>query len=106
MVGSESTQIRVGQFDIQFSFGDVDFNIQSKISLCKNGIEIGVWEEGRWPDNAFYEIMNTPVESVQIQSTSLIVINLENGMSIHLSDDSEQFETMQISIGGEDPWII
>ena len=106
MVGSECTQVRVGQFDVQFSFGEIDFNVQSKISLCKHGTEIGVWEEGKWPDDAFYKIINVPVESVQIQNSKIIVISLEKGISIHLSDDSEQFETMKITIRGEDPWII
>lgn len=106
MIGSECTQIRIGQFDIQFSFGDVDFAVQSKIGLYKNEVEIGVWGEGKWPDSSFYEIMNTSVSSVRIQGADVIVITLENGLSIHLCDDSEQFETMQISIGEEEPWII
>lgn len=106
MVGSECTQVRVGQFDIQFSFGEIDFNVQSKICLYKYGTEIGMWEEGKWPDDAFYKIMNVPVESVQIQNSKIIVITLDKGISIHLSDDSEQFETMQITTRGEAPWII
>ncbi|MEH6493632.1 hypothetical protein [Halopseudomonas sp.] len=106
MAGSECTQIRVGQFDIQFSFGEVDFAVQSRIGLFKNEVEIGAWEEGNWPDSAFYEIMNVPVESVRTQGAKAIVITLENGLSVHLCDNSEQFETMQISIGGGEPWII
>ncbi|MBU2865133.1 hypothetical protein KO489_14840 [Reinekea forsetii] len=106
LVGSECTQIRVGQYDIQFSFGEVDFAIQSKISLFKNEVEIGVWEEGKWPDCSFYEIMNVPVESVRIQGKKTIIITLENGLSFYLCDSSEQFEKMQISIEGGDPWII
>ncbi|MBQ1782622.1 MAG: hypothetical protein II007_03125 [Gammaproteobacteria bacterium] len=106
MVGSECTQIRVGQFDIQFSFGEVDFAVQSRIGLFKNEVEIGTWEEGKWPDCAFYEIMNVPVESVRIQGAMAIVITLKSGLSIHLFDNSEQYETMQITIGGGDPWII
>ncbi len=106
MAGSECTQIRVGQFDIQFTFGEVDFAIQSKISLFKNEVEVGLWEEGKWPDSVFYEIMNVPVESVRIQGAKTIVITLESGLSIHLCDSSEQFETMQISIGEKGPWII
>jgi len=106
MAGSDCTQIRVGQFDMQFSFGEVNFAIQSRICLFKNEVEIGAWEEGKWPDCAFYEIMNVPVESVRIHGAKEIVITLENSLSIHLCDNSEQFETMQISIEGDDPWII
>jgi len=106
MVGSESTQIRVGQYDIQFAFGDIDFRVQSRIVLLKSGVEFGAWEEGKWPDDSFYEIMNTPVASVCTQSSKIILINLDNGISIKLCDDSEKIETMQIVIGGGEPWII
>ncbi|WP_185234802.1 hypothetical protein [Teredinibacter franksiae] len=106
MAGSECTQIRVGQFDIQFSFGEVDFALESKIGLFKNKVEIGAWEAGKWPDCVFYEIMNVPVESVRTQNAEAIIITLESGLSIHLCDNSEQFETMKISISGGDPWII
>jgi hypothetical protein len=105
MVGAESTQIRVGQHDVQFSFGQVDFCIQSRIELFKNGIEIGAWESGKWPDESFYCILNSGVSSVQIQESN-ISINLENGVSIRLCDDSEKFESMQIVIDGADPWIV
>jgi len=106
IVGSECTQIRVGQFDVQFSFGEVDFIIQSRIGIFKNEVEVGAWEEGKWPDCAFYDVMNVPVESVLIQDAKAVVITLVTGLSLHLCDSSEQFETMQISIGGDDPWII
>ncbi|WP_417362485.1 hypothetical protein [Gallaecimonas pentaromativorans] len=106
VTGSECTQIRVGQFDIQFTFGEVNFAVQSKIILFKNEVEVGFWEEGKWPDSVFYEIMNVPVESVRIHGARTIVITLEDGLSIHLCDSSEQFETLKISIGENDPWII
>ena len=106
MPGSECSQIRVGQFDIQFTFGKIDFAVQSTIRLFRNEKEVGSWEEGKWPDSAFYEIMNVPVESARVQSEKTIVITLESGLSIHLFDNSEQFETMQISIVDGESWII
>ena len=106
LIGAESTQIRVGQFDIQFTIGRVDFRIQSKVTLHESGEEIGLWEEGHWPDSAFYKIMNVPVKEVKIVLPKEVLITFENGISICLSDSSDQFESMQISVDGEEPWII
>lgn len=107
MVGQSTTQVLVGQFDIQFSFGEVHFAIQSSIDLVRNGKTIGRWQEGKWPSPQFFEIMNVDVTKYEIPNDRTIIVHLENGVEIHLSDDSDQFECMQISIEGEpNQWII
>lgn len=107
VIGQSTTQVRVGQFDIQFSFGDVHFAVQSDIDLVRNGETIGSWREGAWPPPQFFEIMNVDVSGYEIPNDRAIVIRLENGIEIHLHDDSDQFECMQITINGEpNQWII
>lgn len=106
LIGTETTQIRVGQFDIQFTIGRVDFCIQSKVTLHENGEEIGLWEEGQWPDSAFYKILNVPVKAVKIMLPKEIIITFESGISIRLCDSSDQFESMKISFDGKEPLII
>ena len=108
VVGEFTTQIHIGQYDIQLTFGKVSFAIQSPIHLFKDGGLFGKWEEGAWPDAAFYEIMNTKIISCEIKSDSLIVLTFENGIEMNLEDNSDQYESMQISIEGDDPhqWII
>jgi prepilin-type N-terminal cleavage/methylation domain-containing protein len=62
-------------------------------------VQFGVdWslEEGKWPDAAFYDIMNTEVTRCEAASDRLIVIAFANGLEMHLSDDSDQYECMQI----------
>jgi len=107
IVGEFTTQVLVGQFDIQFRFGKYHFAVQSDIRLIQHGKVIGVWQSGAWPPPQFFEIMNVNIVSCQIPDERKIVIHLENGIEIHLSDDSDQFECMQIYVDGEqDPWII
>lgn len=107
IVGQSTTQIRVGQFDIQFSFGDVDFAVQSAIELARNGEVIAIWREGEWPPSQFYEVMNVEVRSYEVPNDRSIVIFLENGLEIFLRDDSDHYECMQISVKGEpNQWII
>ncbi len=107
IVGEFTTQVRVGQFDIQFMFGSVNFAVQSPVKLVRAGEIVGSWNEGRWPDAAFLDLMNANVLRYEIPTDRDIVIHLENGIEIHLQDNSDEFESMQISI--EDSakfWVI
>jgi hypothetical protein len=107
IVGEFTTQVRVGQFDIQFTFGEVSFAVQSPISLFREGRLFAHWEEGKWPDPGFYEIMNTEVIRCDVVSNKLIVVAFANGIEMHLEDSSDQYESMQISFkGAPHAWII
>ncbi|MEZ5980569.1 MAG: hypothetical protein R3F34_20490 [Planctomycetota bacterium] len=106
VVGEFTTQVRVGQFDIQFAFGKVNFAVQSALSLWRDGVRVGGWEEGRWPDIAFYDVMNTVVTRCEVANDRLLVIEFENGLSMHLVDDSDATESMQITLGDGRPMIV
>src|SRR5687768_13981711 len=98
IVGESATQICVGQFDLQFAFGSVNFAVQSPISLIRGGNVVGSWSEGKWPDAAFFDLMDANVLRYEVPTSKDIIIYLENGLEIHLCDSSEQHESMQISI--------
>ncbi len=105
--GEFTTQVRVGQFDLQFTFGPVNFAVQSPVNLFRDGKQTAHWEAGRWPDPAFYEIMNAEVRRCEVVNDRLIVFEFENGITMHLEDNSDQYECMQISFEGEQSqWII
>jgi hypothetical protein len=107
VVGEFTTQVRVGQFDLQFTFGPVNFAVQSPVSLFREGKLLARWEEGRWPDSGFYEVMNTEVRRCEVVNDRLIVFEFENGVTMHLEDSSDQYECMQISVKGKhSQWII
>ena len=107
VVGKFTTQIRVGQFDLQFTFGNVSFTIRSPVSLFRGSALIGHWDEGEWPDPEFYDTMNIEVTRCDIKTDRLIVITFANGIEMHLTDDSDQYECMEIHFEGNlDPWII
>ena len=107
VVGQFTTQVRVGQFDLQFTFGPVNFAVQSPVNLFRDGKLLAHWEEGRWPDPGFYDIMNSEVRRCEIVNDRLILFEFENGITMHLEDSSDQYECMQISFEGEQSqWII
>jgi hypothetical protein len=107
VLGEFTTQVRVGQFDLQFTFGRVNFAVQSPVELFKDGKLLARWEGGRWPDPGFYEVMNTAVTRCEIANDRLIVLEFDNGIAMHLVDSSDQYECMQIAIEGKPcEWII
>jgi hypothetical protein len=107
VVGEFTTQVRVGQFDLQFTFGPVNFAVQSPVELSRCGKVVGHWEEGKWPDPGFFDVMNSKVTRCEIVSDRLIVLEFENGLEMHLEDSSDQYECMEISFeGNPSSWII
>jgi hypothetical protein len=107
VIGEFTTQVRVGQFDLQFTFGPVNFAVQSPIILLRDGQQIAKWEEGKWPDSGFYEIMNQKVIRCDVVGDRLIVFEFEDGLKMSLEDNSDQYESMQISVtGNSTPYII
>lgn len=107
VVGEFTTQIRVGQFDLQFTFGPVSFAVESPVNLFRDSIQFAHWEQGIWPPPSFYDIMNVNVRRCDIVSDRLIVFEFDNGIEMHLEDNSDQYESMQITFEGDpSQWII
>jgi len=107
VVGQFTTQVRVGQFDLQFTFGRVSFTVESPVNLFRDGKLLGSWEAGRWPDPGFYELMNAEVRRCEVPNDRLILFEFENGITMHLQDNSDQYECIHIFLEGEQTkWII
>jgi hypothetical protein len=107
VVGEFTTQVRVGQFDVQFTFGKVNFAVQSPVKLFRGDKQVAYWEEGKWPDPGFYDIMNSEVKQCEIVNDRLIVLRFDNGIEMHLEDNSDQYESMQISFADNPTlWVI
>jgi hypothetical protein len=107
VIGEIASQIRVGRYDLQFAFGPVHFAVQSPIRLFRDGRLVASWEGGRWPPSGFYDVMNAEVRRWEIPDARRIVLGLENGIEIHLEDNSDCHECFQISVeGSPSPWIV
>ncbi|MEM9036728.1 MAG: hypothetical protein AAGD18_19190 [Actinomycetota bacterium] len=104
VVGEFTTQIRVGQFDLQFTFGSVNFAVQSPVSVLRDGTVLARWAQGSWPEPGFFDVLNASVLAVTIGPKE-IALGLENGLTLQLIDDSDQYETMQIN-AGDGLWVI
>ena len=102
IVGQFTTQLRIGQYDFQFTLGNVSFTVESSIKLYRGDTLVAHWEAARWPSAEFYDIMNVDVTHWETIGDTVIAIEFANGMSMHLEDDSDHYESMQIYFG-DDP---
>ena len=101
LIGTFTTQVLVGQYDLQFCFGDSWLAAQSTVELQRDGLVVGLWEPGRWPDPAFHEVMNADITGAFFKDDRNLVVLLDNGLSINFIDNSDQYESMQIRIAGQ-----
>lgn len=101
VVGEFTTLIGVGQFDLQFTFGPLGFSVQSPVNLFRDGMPLAHWEEGKWPDPGFYDIMNTEVTRCEFKNERSILFEFDNGIEMRLEDDPDQPEIMRIQCEGE-----
>jgi len=102
IVGQSTSQFRVGQYDIQFTLGGVNFTVESSIKLYRGDALVGHWKAAKWPSEEFYDILNVDVIHWEVVDDKTIAIEFANGMSMHLEDDSDHYESMQIYFG-DDP---
>ncbi len=108
VIGEFTTQICVGLADLQFTFGKIIIMAWGEVDLLQNEELIAVWQGGKGLDNQFIEIINKIIVSYTIPNDQKIILYFENGIEMHLKDDSDyQFEWLQIRIEGtKDWWII
>jgi hypothetical protein len=101
VVGQEITQFCVGPYDLQFSFGKVRFAVQSQMELKRDGSLIAAWQGGEWPGAGFYEAFCVPAVSAHLMDERRLCITLENGLELHILDNSEQYESLLIFMPDE-----
>jgi len=106
-IGQETTQFRIGPYDLQFSFGEVSFAVQSQVELWRNSPIIATWQSGEWPSAEFYKALCAAVTSVCIiDNERRLCIALNNGLELHILDNSDQYESLQIYVSGSMPYIV
>ena len=107
VIGEFTTQICIGLADFQFTLGKVTFMVEGEVDLLRNGELIGMWKGGKGLDNQFIEIMNANIIKYEIPNDKMIVLHFENGIEMHLKDDSDyQYEWLQILVEGTTDWWI
>jgi len=72
-----------------------------KLRSFRDAKLVAHWEEGKWPDPGFYNILNAEVRRCEVVNDRLIVFEFDNGVEMHLEDNLDQYESMQIAFEGD-----
>ena len=104
IVGEFTTQIQVGQFDLQFTLGEFHFIAETNLELWRGSDLVGAWKQSEWLPASFYDLMNSAVTSYEITRSGLS-LSFENGLVAVIRDDSDRYESAQIVHRVEPPRV-
>ncbi len=101
IVGSAIHFIGLGKYQIQFHFySGRTIYVESKIELWRNEQIVSTWnEKDQWSNQLVQDLLEVKVRNFQVQSETVLAIDFDNGYTLWLYDDSDQFESMQIEPG-------
>ena len=103
IIGRDLNLLGLGRHDVQLNFdgSGIKICVQGTISLIEDGKVIATWTEHNWSSIDFQNILNATVESYAVPRENLLEIRFEDGLTMQLHDDSDQYETMQIYFDDE-----
>ena len=98
IIGSEIQQIALGRYDVQFHFGSGrSICVQSHVEVWEADVLIARWdEENNWTSQLFQKLLNAKVQEYSVPNDRLLKIKFEGNIVLHLHDNSDQYESMQI----------
>ena len=99
LVGQFTTQLCVGQFDLQFTLGDYRFVVQGGMDLFREGVLVASYRADSWPDPEFYNLMNVDVSAAYFRDSKTLTIVFGSGIEAHVLDTSDRYESCQILVG-------
>lgn len=98
VVDAELQQICVGKFDLQFRFSSGTLiTVQNKARVYSAGLLCASWtEETGWDHADFQRLLNAKTIGYEVLDESLLRLEFKNNLSLEMTDDSDQFESLQI----------
>ena len=105
LLGKLTTQLCVGQFDLQFTLGDYRFVVQGGMDLFRDGVLVASYRAVSWPDPEFYNLMNVEVSAASFRDSKTLAIAFGGGIEAHLLDTSNRYESCQILVGKGNPTV-
>lgn len=104
MVGCNLIQIRLGGADVQFVFDPaVVIAVQSRVVCLNAENTVATWDgKNGWDSIQFQSLLNATVSSYSVVSDRLLEIRFAEGLKLQLFDNSDQFESMQIYVKGDE----
>lgn len=101
ILGSAIHFIGWGRYQMQFHFhsGRKIF-VEGKIELYRNNQVISTWnDQDQWSNLFIQDVLEIKVKNYLVESERVLAIDFENGYTLRLYDDSDQYESMQLEPG-------
>ncbi|MFN0276982.1 MAG: hypothetical protein ACKVRN_00105 [Pyrinomonadaceae bacterium] len=108
IVGSSIGEICLDRFNIRIHFeAGVIISIEGKITIKENGSAIATWDQAdNWSGVGFQRIFSFPVTHYCVVNEHLLEIEFANNVVLQLHDDTDQYESFNISRKDSDEIIV
>lgn len=98
-IGQECTLIGIGRFEIRFLFASCgDIHVNSRWEICDDRGRIidRMVEHAERTSYCIHKIIDIPVNRFEIDPPRSFTLHFENGWSLTIFDDSDQYESFSI----------
>lgn len=99
IIGQDLCQLCLGPYDLQLHFSNfaLGISVWSDASLLSGQTALSQWHPGEgWNTLEFQKLVNATVAGFKVVDKSNLYIDFTNGLTLVLTDESEQFESIAI----------
>ena len=103
LLGHYLTQLNLGSGSVEFIHDcRIKISATGPVSVFENGNLICEWDDYcRWTNADFQKLLSLNVTGWKIIADRTLELQYENGFSLHLVDDSDQYESVYIYFSNE-----
>lgn len=105
LLGKMVQQVCLGRYETQIRLDDANISIECRHTLfvAQDSQEI-VWERDKFPSEGISKLLGQTLSGVTVEDSGALELTFSQGDRLSLFDDSEQYESFQITCG--DLWIV
>ena len=99
IVGNPLNMLCQGAYDLHLVFDGSNikrFTIMGVVRLYEAGKLLASWEDEGWNTVAYQRLLNAVPIAWRIVEPAILEITFENGVAMHIIDDSDQYEAVVI----------
>src|SRR5579863_1397804 len=101
LLGKMVEQVCLGQYQTQVRLDNANISIECKHTLfVAEGSREMIWERDEFPSEGISKLLGQTLSRVAVEDSGALEFTFSSGDRLSLFDDSEQFESFQITCGG------
>jgi hypothetical protein len=100
LLGKTVEQVCLGQYQTQIHLDDANISIECKHTLfVAEGSREIIWERDEFPSEGISKLLGQSLSRVAVEDSGALEFTFSQGDRLSLFDDSEQYESFQITCG-------